>query len=656
MATKPVPIVKPKQPMTIESFFPKRKRKIGREAEASPPKLKVSKVEPPPQQKETQVAFRATSSSAMNRYLAAEKKSKPATFTSYVRKAKTFMDPIYDRIEIPAAAVAIMDTPQFQRLRKLKQLGLCYSVYPGACHNRWEHCIGVCYLAGRLLHHLRKKQPALFISDRDILCVQLAGLCHDIGHGPYSHVFDNVLIPIVAPKSTWTHEEGGCIILDYLLQSNGINLADYGLRPDEDVAFIKELILGVKDTERRRRDSAENGWPRQRFLYDIINNGESGLDVDRMDYYRRDCYYAGLQREVVYDSLLDQSLVLECVDGQQRICFPEKLYDAVYHFFRARFELHQTMYQHRVVKALEYMLTDALVMAHPYFRIRGTDGKMLSIAQAIYDPIAFTNLNDSITDLIRNSERAEMDSARAMLDRIDRRDLYYCVGKVPMPHGMVERIASGAGPTRDQVAEQIASFSSSDPPTGRFIFEDSDDDDDDDEKEEKVVKNDNGPARVPSMPLRITKDDIIVEFMKVHHGKKEKNPVDYIHFYHKIDAQHGIKATEDDVARCRKEMREAMDKGNDERVKELAIAISDMKRSKRGEDALPPIAAPVSSTKYSATLPITFIERSIRIFCKHRKLCAVASDALRKWSRENNVSSPTCSFSQEQARDFVGAL
>ena len=99
-----------------------------------------------------------------------------------------------------------------------------------------------------------------------------------------------------------------------------------------------------------------------------------------------------------------------------------------------------------------------------------------------------------------------------------------------------------------------------------------------------------------------------------------------------------------------------MDKGDDERVKELAIAISDMKRSKRGEDTLPPIAAPVSSTKYSVTLPITFIERSIRIFCKHRNLCAVASDALRKWSRENNVSSPTCSFSQEQARDFVGAL
>ena len=101
--------------------------------------------------------------------------------------------------------------------------------------------------------------------------------------------------PHCCAKSTWTHEEGGCIILDYLLQSNGINLADYGLGPDEDVAFIKELILGVKDTERRRRDSAENRWPRQRFLYDIINNGESGLDVDRMDYYRRDCYYAGLQ-------------------------------------------------------------------------------------------------------------------------------------------------------------------------------------------------------------------------------------------------------------------------------------------------------------------------------------------------------------------------
>ena len=75
----------------------------------------------------------------------------------------------------------LIDTPQFQRLRRLNQLGVASYVYPSACHQRFEHSIGTCYLAGELLTHLCQRQPQLKISAKDVLSVQIAALCHDLG-------------------------------------------------------------------------------------------------------------------------------------------------------------------------------------------------------------------------------------------------------------------------------------------------------------------------------------------------------------------------------------------------------------------------------------------------------------------------------------------
>jgi hypothetical protein len=79
---------------------------------------------------------------------------------------KRFKDQVYDHIELPGACIAIMDTPQFQRLRCLKQLGAAYFVFPGASHNRFEHCIGVAHLAGKMAKHFRESQPELDITEK----------------------------------------------------------------------------------------------------------------------------------------------------------------------------------------------------------------------------------------------------------------------------------------------------------------------------------------------------------------------------------------------------------------------------------------------------------------------------------------------------------
>uniref|UniRef100_A0A0C3SK24 HD domain-containing protein n=1 Tax=Guillardia theta (strain CCMP2712) TaxID=905079 RepID=A0A0C3SK24_GUITC len=100
---------------------------------------------------------------------------------------------IHGQITLPPLLLAVIDTPQFQRLRKLKQLGAAEFVFPSATHTRFEHSIGVAFKAGQILRAIRDDQPLLNIDDRDILCVQLAGLCHDLGHGPFSHKFETFL-------------------------------------------------------------------------------------------------------------------------------------------------------------------------------------------------------------------------------------------------------------------------------------------------------------------------------------------------------------------------------------------------------------------------------------------------------------------------------
>ena len=107
---------------------------------------------------------------------------------------KTFSDPIHGTFELHPLCCKFIDTPQFQRLRDIKQLGGTSFVYQTACHSRFEHSLGVAWLASEWGTHLQTVQPELGITPAQVLCLQLAGLCHDLGHGPFSHMFDEHFI------------------------------------------------------------------------------------------------------------------------------------------------------------------------------------------------------------------------------------------------------------------------------------------------------------------------------------------------------------------------------------------------------------------------------------------------------------------------------
>ena len=118
-------------------------------------------------------------------------------------------DRLYGEVRLHPLLAAVAATPAFFRLDDVRQLGACFLVYPSATHTRREHSIGVCHLAGLLAERLRALHPHLVDAD-DVLCVQLAGLLHDVGHGPLSHTFEAHVAR--TGGEAWSHEEMGVAV------------------------------------------------------------------------------------------------------------------------------------------------------------------------------------------------------------------------------------------------------------------------------------------------------------------------------------------------------------------------------------------------------------------------------------------------------------
>ncbi len=182
--------------------------------------------------------------------------------------------------------IAIVDTKQFARLRKIKQLGSCQYIYPNATHNRFEHSLGVGYIAGKFARHLLKKYPD-YVDEKDVLCVTIAGVCHDLGHGPFSHLWES-FIHQARPGYDYHHETTSIEMFEHLLESNNLRpvLRELAGIDERDIVFIKEQIAGVLDEvtglPTNKKSSITDAWPyrgrgeEKSFLYEIVANKVSG--------------------------------------------------------------------------------------------------------------------------------------------------------------------------------------------------------------------------------------------------------------------------------------------------------------------------------------------------------------------------------------------
>ncbi|XP_027923390.1 deoxynucleoside triphosphate triphosphohydrolase SAMHD1 homolog isoform X2 [Vigna unguiculata] len=328
------------------------------------------------------------------------------------RFCKHVHDNVHGNIYIDPLSLKFIDTEQFQRLRELKQLGFTNMVYPGAVHSRFEHSLGVYWLAGQCVEKLHTYQGVELDIDRfDIQTVKLAGLLHDVGHGPFSHLFEREFLPLVINGSDWSHEQMSVNMVDYIVDEHRIDV------DSQMIKRVKDMILASSESAPPRSSSGKS------FLYDIVANGRNGIDVDKFDYIARDCRACGLGCNFEFQRLLETMWVLD-----DEICYRAKDYLTIHKMFATRADLYRTVYTHPKVKAIELMIVDALVQANSY----------LEISSNIHDPSQYWKLDDTIVKTIETSASQELKEARELILRIRRRNLYQFCNEYPVPKDMLD--------------------------------------------------------------------------------------------------------------------------------------------------------------------------------------------------------------------------
>ncbi|CAM8973543.1 unnamed protein product [Rhodiola kirilowii] len=329
-----------------------------------------------------------------------------------MRYSKNIHDNVHGNIYLDPLALKFIDTEQFQRLRDLKQLGMAHMVYPGAVHSRFEHSLGVYWLAGEAVSKLKANQGMdLGINRFDVQTVKLAGLLHDLGHGPFSHIFEREFLPRVLHGSKWSHEEMSVKMVDYIVDEHHIEIDSDTLRK------VKDMILAASESSQLKNTREK------RFLYDIVANGRNGIDVDKFDYIARDTRACGLGCNFQHQRLMDVMRVLD-----DEICYRATDYLTVHKLFATRADLHRTVYVHAKVKAIELMVVDALLQANDY----------LQISSYALEPSEYWKLDDTIIKTIETAPDQDLKNARDLILRIRRRDLYQFCNEYAVPIEQLE--------------------------------------------------------------------------------------------------------------------------------------------------------------------------------------------------------------------------
>ena len=257
-----------------------------------------------------------------------------------MKEAKIINDPVFGFIKIPRGLLyGIVEHPLFQRLNRINQLGLASVVYPGARHTRFQHSLGAFHLMSEAIVSLQQK--GIFIFDAEEEAVEAAILMHDIGHGPFSHVLENTLI-------------------------HGISHEDISLMMMEEIndCFNGQLNLAI---------SIFKGQYPKNFLHQLIS---SQLDMDRLDYLRRDSFYTGVTEGNIGSARIIK--MLNVVDDT--LVVDQKGIYSLENYLTTRRLMYWQVYLHRTCVAYEKVLVNMLTRAKDLIRMsRATGDRSLEV-------------------------------------------------------------------------------------------------------------------------------------------------------------------------------------------------------------------------------------------------------------------------------------
>jgi len=320
-------------------------------------------------------------------------------------------DPVHGYVYITEAEKQLIDSYPFQRLHRLRQLAGSEFVYPGANHTRFEHSIGVMYLAGKLTENQNLSQ---LLSEDEVQIVRMAALLHDVGHGPFSHVFEHLLVKFLNK----THED----MTQWIIQKSELRDIISGLGYDPDA--IGKLAVG----ELRRRGKA--------FLDQII---QSAVDVDKLDFVVRDTYHTGA--EYGYVDIFRLIHMLDVLG--ENLAVDVGALSALESFVLARLESFRSIYFHRVGRAAQIMLATAMEKAKDELGLVDFDS-----------PEDYLALNDyNVWSMLKECKKS-----RGIMDDLERRRLLKCAydRTFHVREKMVPSIFS-VDEVRDQMRNKIAS-------------------------------------------------------------------------------------------------------------------------------------------------------------------------------------------------------
>lgn len=338
-------------------------------------------------------------------------------------KERVIRDTVHGNIVLSNRFINIIDTPEFQRLRRIRQLSTAYFIFPAADHSRFIHSLGTYHVMNLIIDHFKNifAELNITIEERSINLALAVALLHDIGHGPFSHAYESAL---PTNKIQKLHEEW---TIDIILSPNScVNMELINSFDEKFPEDLADLIRKEKNVKRHGIDARPfEGIDLFFVLSSLIS---SQLDADRMDYLLRDAFFTGVSYGQYDISRLIQSLTLTVYDNKNYVCVQEKYLSTVEEYLMARFQMHDSVYLHPFKVTMETMVKKILQRTYELYKlgnIKGTalpealrvvfDGREMSVAEYI-------TLDDSVMIALFASFRNHKDGilsslCEAFLDR-----------------------------------------------------------------------------------------------------------------------------------------------------------------------------------------------------------------------------------------------